>query len=285
MARSSFVFTVLTAAPLLAACGSDVVVDTSAGTSTGTGGAASTTTTATATGTGGATTTTTTGTGAATTTSTGTGGSPAICGGKQGAPCPPDQWCDFPPDALCGGFDSTGVCMPQPMDCFPDDCPGVCGCDGSFYCNACLANQAGTDASTNLGCIDMGDSYKALSLFTGVPRYAILKSSPSRNLCFRLVIEPNGSSGIGIFGGGWAVGSAEVTSDVSDCDFPPGWPPMAIGASFMSMSGGGMLSYSQQPGGCVVGIHAKVDFTGAPPWAAPWEPFDADGMVIDPGCP
>ncbi len=41
--------------------------------------------------------------------------------------------------------------MLAPTGC-DDDCPGVCGCDGQFYCNACNAQQAGTDVSDSDAC-------------------------------------------------------------------------------------------------------------------------------------
>ncbi|MBK7398246.1 MAG: hypothetical protein IPJ34_18625 [Myxococcales bacterium] len=66
------------------------------------------------------------------------------CGGKLGGTCAGTEWCDYPDGALCGAFDSPGVCKPR-----PDLCPGVvspvCGCDGKVYNNACEASKAGFD--------------------------------------------------------------------------------------------------------------------------------------------
>lgn len=74
------------------------------------------------------------------------------CGGKQGYPCAADEWCDFDESfAYCGAGDNTGQCQPRPTVC-TKDCPGVCGCDGQFYCNACVAQAAGTDVSDQSGC-------------------------------------------------------------------------------------------------------------------------------------
>jgi hypothetical protein len=56
------------------------------------------------------------------------------------ADCAPDQFCQFV--STCGGF---GGCAPRPTAC-PRDCPGVCGCDGEFYCNECNANSMGVNA-------------------------------------------------------------------------------------------------------------------------------------------
>lgn len=66
------------------------------------------------------------------------------CGSS--ADCGSDAYCDLP-GASCGG---TGVCAPRPEGC-PEDCPGVCGCDGRTYCNDCMAAAAGVDVSDD-GC-------------------------------------------------------------------------------------------------------------------------------------
>lgn len=78
----------------------------------------------------------------------------SICGGLAGKPCAADEYCDYPDHAVCGGEDSTGVCVKKPGGC-PADCPGVCGCDGKQYCNACGAHAAGVDVSGDTSC--MGD--------------------------------------------------------------------------------------------------------------------------------
>jgi hypothetical protein len=65
-----------------------------------------------------------------------------LCGGWSGQGCPDGFYCDFA--SGCGFADQQGVCISQPDGC-PKDCPGVCGCDGQFYCNRCSAAQAGVD--------------------------------------------------------------------------------------------------------------------------------------------
>jgi hypothetical protein len=122
-------------APL--ACGDDSDPGTTAG-SAGTGGTGATG------GAGGGGTAGTAGSG-------GTGGgdtdaSGAQCGGIASLQCPEPEtsYCDYDDKVTCGMGDITGVCTPRPTNCTAD-CPGVCGCDGTFYCNACTAHQAGTD--------------------------------------------------------------------------------------------------------------------------------------------
>jgi hypothetical protein len=94
--------------------------------------------------------------GTATAGGAGTGGAEggAMCGGFVGLTCGDGQWCDYDGDA-CGNADASGTCRSKPTNC-PLDCPGVCGCDGNFYCNTCLANAAGTDTTTDRSCIGDG---------------------------------------------------------------------------------------------------------------------------------
>ena len=251
---------------LAASCGGEVINNTTAAAASGSSSAGGASGTSSATG------------------STGSGGAhPASCGGKAGVPCSPDAFCQFDPAASCGNFDAPGTCQPRPSAC-DLDCPGVCGCNGKFYCNDCVANAAGVDVSNDMAC-KINDSYRAINLFTNVPRYAILKASPTRNLCFRLTAEVSASLGIGIFGDGFAVKQAEVTNDASDCNVGPGALPPAKGASYPVASGSGALTFLMVPGGCVAGIHAKVMPAGAPPWAPSVEPLDADGLIIEGGCP
>ncbi|MFK7989069.1 MAG: hypothetical protein AB8I08_23830 [Sandaracinaceae bacterium] len=52
--------------------------------------------------------------------------------------CADDEYCRFE-DGSCGGL---GECTARPTGC-TDDCPGVCGCDGTTYCNECEAAAVG----------------------------------------------------------------------------------------------------------------------------------------------
>ncbi len=272
MSRASFLL--FTSFAFLApACGTDVTEAEQASGTTGTGG---TTTTTTTTGAGGSTTTTTTTTGAG-------GATPAFCGGKAGIPCASDEWCQFDPPGSCGNDDGGGTCQPKPPGCLPD-CPGVCGCDGKFHCNACGAQASGVDVSDSLAC-QSPDTYRAIALFTGAPRFALLKASPTRNLCFRLTVQGWLEPGIGISGDGYSVEQGEVTHDASDCDLMPGPLPPPIGASHPVSGGDGLLSMQMSPAQCIAGIHAKLLFSGQPPWAPQGEPLDADGLLLEGGCP
>jgi hypothetical protein len=86
--------------------------------------------------------------GGATSTSTGPGvPSMKLCGAGH-PPCPPSEYCDLVSDNCTG----QGSCQLGPDGC-DDDCPGVCGCDGQIYCNACIAQSNGTDVASSDLCL------------------------------------------------------------------------------------------------------------------------------------
>jgi hypothetical protein len=123
------------------ACGGDDATPGEAGGSTGSGGTGATGGSSGAGGSGGAD----------------TDASGVACGGFASLHCPdPDtMFCDYDAKVVCGQGDMTGICRPRPSEC-TQECTGVCGCDGKFYCNACLANQAGTDVHPSTTCSDAG---------------------------------------------------------------------------------------------------------------------------------
>lgn len=133
---------------LLAGCGGDTDGDSG---KKGSGGSSSGGTSSGGSSSGG---TSSGGTSSGGTSSGGTGGG-NTCGGLAGEPCASDEFCDYA-NGDCGGDDGQGVCKKKPSGC-TDDCPGVCGCDGKFYCNACGAQQAGVDDSNSVSCLPDGD--------------------------------------------------------------------------------------------------------------------------------
>jgi hypothetical protein len=77
----------------------------------------------------------------------------ATCGGRRGNVCAADEYCEYGAGPSCGAADNTGLCTKRPTVC-TEDCPGICGCDGKFYCNACGANAAGVPATGDKSCLD-----------------------------------------------------------------------------------------------------------------------------------
>jgi hypothetical protein len=55
------------------------------------------------------------------------------------------------------GCEKEGGCYDRHMEenhsgICTQDCPGVCGCDGKTYCNACIANSHGITVVSNSPC-------------------------------------------------------------------------------------------------------------------------------------
>lgn len=75
------------------------------------------------------------------------------CGGLQGLSCARGEYCSYPPVALCGAADQTGVCAPIPSACREIYQP-VCGCDGITYGNACEAATRGVSVVAEGACAD-----------------------------------------------------------------------------------------------------------------------------------
>jgi hypothetical protein len=73
------------------------------------------------------------------------------CGGLIGKACATGQFCDYPPDALCGAADATGVCRPIPQACTLEYSP-VCGCDDKTYGNRCDAASHGVSVAKSGEC-------------------------------------------------------------------------------------------------------------------------------------
>jgi len=73
------------------------------------------------------------------------------CGTRGAGPCAEGEYCDFPAGANCGRADAPGRCARK-----PDVCPmvviPVCGCDGTTYSNACVAQSAGVSVEFTRAC-------------------------------------------------------------------------------------------------------------------------------------
>jgi len=219
----------------------------------------------------------------------GGGGASGVCGGKMGATCGQDQWCKFDMQGGCGNGDGTGTCQAKPTDC-NQDCPGVCGCDGEFYCNECIAHAAGVDVSQATNCTpsDGGTNavYTAFNLNNAIPRFVIFKADTVRNVCSRIYVEANDAMIVDIQASqGWSVFKAEITDNANDCVLLNGYPVSPSGEHFDAMEGTGSLAINGTAM-CSVNIHAKLSFAaGSPSWVpAQGERFDADMLDVSGGC-
>jgi hypothetical protein len=76
---------------------------------------------------------------------TGDAGTPMTC--RSNTDCTAAAFCRLPA-GMCAG---TGTCEVRPRVC-TEDCPGVCGCDGTTYCNECIAGSAGESIRSEEAC-------------------------------------------------------------------------------------------------------------------------------------
>ena len=72
------------------------------------------------------------------------------CGGGIEFTCPIGMYCQMLEN--CGGFDSTGYCLPVPKSC-PDEEQIICGCDNKEYKNTCIANTQNVSVKNKGLCI------------------------------------------------------------------------------------------------------------------------------------
>ena len=63
--------------------------------------------------------------------------------------CASNEYCA----TLQGCITTQGTCTPKKSNC-SNECPGICGCDGKFYCNVCDANGHQTSVDDYAGCLD-----------------------------------------------------------------------------------------------------------------------------------
>ncbi len=77
------------------------------------------------------------------------------CGGSTFVKCDAGQYCEYPPDAICGRADGPGTCQPKPDACITLYAP-VCGCDGITYGNSCEAARAGVSVDYDGACTPQG---------------------------------------------------------------------------------------------------------------------------------
>jgi len=214
----------------------------------------------------------------------GKGGRERSCGGITGEVCEADEWCDFPDD-LCGGADGLGTCQPRPQGC-PADCPGVCGCDGAFHCNACSAQAEGTDVSALAQCREDDADYSAEAFFGGLDHLILTKVDAVRDVCVSVhLARPTESAPEMQFATPeeWGVQDAFISNSPADCDGlgdPPGLTVFATG-------GAGTVTFNVPPDGvfpCDITVHGELYFPPDEPFVLATEPLDADMVLVEGGC-
>jgi hypothetical protein len=214
----------------------------------------------------------------------GGGASPTACGGRRGATCSGDQVCDWSDDS-CGSADGEGTCAPRPEGC-PEDCPGVCGCDGLFYCNTCGAHSAGVDVSALASCTPEG-RYSALYLAGGLDHLILRKADVAADRCVLLFADAPMESAPGLeisLPSDWGVSRALITHRADDCAGELGAPQGEV----VEVDGAtGSILWEVEPGRvapCQLDIDVVLRLTSPPAWASQEERFVAAGVRVEGGC-
>ncbi|WP_437729865.1 hypothetical protein [Sorangium sp. So ce1335] len=250
---------------LLAACGGSVDIPSGSGGADGAGGA------------GGAS--------GITSSTSGGGGTPVACGARSGGTCGADEYCDFPDDS-CATFDTVGQCAGRPGVC-PADCPGVCGCDGTFYCNACSAQQAGVDVSTSTACRDPEEAdYAATYWSGGLEHLIVAKASPGADRCVMLYADRpavDAPEGFDVeIPKTWGVSRVVLAEGAADCT-PESMRP--AGETVNATGATGSLSFHLDETGWLVPCSLDIDVSVTLPGEPAPEVLRATGVhVSSSGC-
>ncbi|WP_437565570.1 hypothetical protein [Sorangium sp. So ce542] len=215
----------------------------------------------------------------------GGGGAPVACGARSGGICSAEEFCDFPDDS-CGTFDTVGQCSARPEVC-PADCPGVCGCDGQLYCNACSAQQAGVDVSESTSCLKpVGGDYAATYWAGGLDHLVVYKAEPATDACVTLYADAPAESApegfdVATLPDTWVVTRIERTGGAAGCapgaSKPAGEAVLAtgaVGSLSMDLSGGTSMP-------CTLDVDITATFPTEPATAL----LRATGVAVSDGCP
>ncbi|WP_437668987.1 hypothetical protein [Sorangium sp. So ce131] len=211
----------------------------------------------------------------------GGGSAPLACGGRAGATCDAaTEFCDHPDD-LCGRADGEGRCSARPEVC-PADCPGVCGCDGQFYCNQCVAQRAGVDVAAGDTCM-AGGEYSAFYWPGGLDHVVVRKSDEAAGRCVLLYIDAPTESAAGldvVLPEGWGLSRALVTDRAEDCK---GSDPQPSDTAVNATAATGSLSWRET--GAVAPCAVDVDVTLTFPEEPATERLRATGVAVEGACP
>ena len=134
----------------------------------------------------------------------------------------------------CLGFCYTeqqcgpGVCLASPIAC-TGACDGVCGCDGAFYCNACVAHQNSIDVAMGATCTPPPPADFVNALGPSPLRISLLEYDPGADVCLQIMLIANepGLPYDATVSAPWSIESAFATHRALDCNVVAGCIPVA----------------------------------------------------------
>src|SRR5262249_25951036 len=147
----------------------------------------------------------------------------------------------------------------------PIDCPGVCGCDGVFYCNECLANVAGVGVDPQAQCAPT--TYQAHVLPTDAPRLVVFRKDGETCTSVMAV----GFGGPGPYAVNvtpdWQIQSIVITNTPEDCALDAnGFPVMPAKDSADASAAQGKLDLGPATLPFVVTADMVLTFPPGKPW-------------------
>lgn len=233
---------------------------------------------------GGGSSTTTSSKGSTTVVGSSSSGVSKICGGKTGAQCAPDEYCDFADDS-CGIADGTGVCTPKPPGCFTD-CPGVCGCDGALHCSACEAAQLGVDVSSSTACFEEDAYYTAEIWMGGLDHLVIRKADFDQDICLEIFLDAPSmvqDPYLVTAPQQFAASNAIAIQGAIHCEQDVGPSPLV----YQAVTAKGAVTWTVEPNmfyPCVLDVDVTLEFESSSSSLFPTQKMQSTGVKVDGGC-
>lgn len=181
--------------------------------------------------------------------------------------------------------DSQGSCQPA-VDLCDDDCPGICGCDGEFYCNECTAQAAGVDVTPDKkGCLPANVEYDAQAWFGAFDHIIISRADYTNDTCIVLSLAAPYMSEPAYaltMPQSWGVSYLSASASAIDC-FEGGSTSMVIAAD----GAVGSVDWKVEPNmyfPCEVSVAATISFSAPFPGLGVTESFEVTSLIVEGAC-
>jgi len=214
----------------------------------------------------------------------------AELGGSTTQSCDPTEF-ECPAGTFCQTGDAcgTGRCVEQPPDC-NGACDGVCGCNGEYYCNACVAHHSGVDVGALPVCNPPPAGYGASSYGLENQKLILTKEDDGRNRCIRITLEKGDEEGLpfelGVMAP-WRLREIIATDNALDCSGSSGGcdvPGVLQGEVAHAASAAGSLDIAEQQGTVPPDVAVDLVLSFDQPWMEAEERFALDNLDVNGPC-